>query len=139
MVSSVQFPYIVTRNLKGEGILRPQMPLILTYRNESREAMGLLDTGADVNVLPYDLGIALGAVWEAQDTIVELSGNLAHYETRGIVMNAKIGELDSVRLVFAWTQAKNLPLRLRQVNFFAEFDVCFYRAQSIFEVWTKNT
>ncbi len=94
MVSSVQFPYIVTRNLKGEGILRPQMPLILTYRNESREAMGLLDTGADVNVLPYDLGIALGAVWEAQDTIVELSGNLAHYEARGIVMNAKIGDLE---------------------------------------------
>jgi hypothetical protein len=70
------------------------MPLILTYRNESREAMGLLDTGADVNVLPYDLGIALGAVWEAQDTIVELSGNLAHYEARGIVMNAKIGDLE---------------------------------------------
>lgn len=139
MVNSVRFPYLVTRNLKGEGILRLQMPLTLTYRNESREAIGLLDTGADVNVLPYSLGIALGAVWETQDTIVGLSGNLAHYEARGIVINATIGDFESVRLVFAWTQAQNVPLLLGQVNFFAEFDVCFYRAQSAFEVWTRNT
>lgn len=139
MVNRVRFPYLVTRNLKGEGILRPQMPLTLTYRNESREAIGLLDTGADVNVLPYSLGIALGAVWETQDTIVGLSGNLAHYEARGIVINATIGDFESVRLVFAWTQAQNVPLLLGQVNFFAEFDVCFYRAQSAFEVWTRNT
>jgi hypothetical protein len=138
MVSSVRFPYIVTRNLKGEGMLRPQMPLTLMYRNESREAIGLLDTGADVNVLPYTLGLALGAVWEAQDTIVQLSGNLAQYEARGIVINATIGAFEPVRLVFAWTQAPNVPLLLGQVNFFAEFDVCFYRAQSVFEVWSRN-
>jgi hypothetical protein len=120
-------------------MLRPQMPLILIHRNGPIETVGLLDTGADVNVLPYDLGVALGADWNAQDTIVELSGNLARYEARGLVLNATIGSFDPVRRVFAWTRATTVPLLLGQVNFFAEFDVCFYRAQSAFEVWPRNS
>jgi hypothetical protein len=28
--------------------------------------MALLDTGASVNVLPYEVGLQLGAVWENQ-------------------------------------------------------------------------
>ena len=115
-------------------MLRPQMPLTLTHRSGSIETVGLLDTGADVNVMPYDLGVSLGVDWDAQDTTVELSGNLARLEARGLVVNATIGSLQPVLLVFAWTRATNVPLLLGQVNFFAEFDVCFYRAQNVFEV-----
>jgi hypothetical protein len=115
------------------------MPLILSHGNGPIEAVGLLDTGADVNVLPYDIGVALGADWNAQDTIVRLSGNLAQYEARGIVLNATIGSFNPVRLVFAWTRAISVPLLLGQVNFFAEFDVCFYRSQSAFEVRPRDS
>ncbi|HRE48440.1 MAG TPA: hypothetical protein PLD47_12010 [Aggregatilineales bacterium] len=41
-------------------------------------------------------------------------------------------------LVFAWTHVKNIPLILGQVNFFAESDVCFFSAQKIFEIGTKQ-
>lgn len=37
------------------------LPLILTYQNCSVEVMGLLDTGASVNFLPYNVGVQLGA------------------------------------------------------------------------------
>jgi hypothetical protein len=44
-----------------------------------------------------------------------------------------------VRLVFAWTQADNIPMILGQVNFFMEFDVCFYRSQQAFEIPPRAT
>jgi hypothetical protein len=41
-------------------------------------------------------------------------------------------------LAFAWTQASNIPLILGQANFFLEFDVCFSRVRSEFEVRPKQ-
>ena len=43
-------------------------------------------------------------------------------------------KLRAVRLVFAWTQAENAPAIFGQMNFFLEFDVCFYRSQNMFDV-----
>jgi hypothetical protein len=40
-------------------------------------------------------------------------------------------------MVFAWTQAKNVPLLLGRINFFQEFDVCFYGSQLVFEIAVK--
>lgn len=100
--------------------------------------IGLLDTGAMVNVLPYQIGIELGAIWEEQTTMLQLTGNLAQIEARVLILSAVIG-ISSVRLVFAWTQATQVPLILGQANFFMEFDVCFYRFQKIFEVIPKQS
>lgn len=44
----------------------------------------------------------------------------------------------TIDLAFAWTQAPNVPLILGQANFFFEFDVCFFRARSEFEVRPKQ-
>ncbi len=43
-----------------------------------------------------------------------------------------------VSLAFAWTQATDVPLILGQANFFFEFDVCFFRARSEFEICPKK-
>lgn len=51
----------------------PQLPLSLTYQNSSVEISALLDTGANVNVLPYSVGAQLGAIWEEQTTSVILA------------------------------------------------------------------
>jgi hypothetical protein len=112
----------------------PQLPLSLTYRRASVEVLALLDTGASVNVLPYRVGVQLGASWEEQTTAVTLAGNLAAIEARGLLVSAKIGDLDPVRLVFAWSCSDDAPLLLGRMNFFLEFDVCFYRSQLAFEV-----
>jgi hypothetical protein len=98
----------------------------------------LLDTGASVNVLPYDVGVRLGAVWEEQTTTVLLAGNLAPVEARGLVVSAEIRPFVPRRLVFAWSQTNNVPLLLGRMNFFLEFDVCFYRSQLAFEVRPRS-
>lgn len=116
----------------------PQLPLVLTYRGLSAEVSALLDTGASVNVLPYSVGLQLGAVWEEQTTSVTLAGNLASVEARGLLISAKIGDFDPVRLVFAWSVSDDAPLLLGRMNFFLEFDVCFYRSQLVFELCPKS-
>ena len=116
----------------------PQLPLSLSYRGTAVEVVGLLDTGASVNVLPYSVGIQLGAVWDEQTTSVTLAGNLATVEARGLLVSAQIGNFDPVRLVFAWSLSDDAPLLLGRMNFFLEFDVCFYRSKLVFEIRPKT-
>lgn len=134
MLNSQRFPFTEGRDTFGVVDATPQLPLILTYRNATVEVSGLLDTGASVNVLPYSIGLQLGAIWEEQTTSVLLAGNLAPVEARGLVVTATIGSFTSVRLVFAWSLSNDVPLLLGRMNFFLEFDVCFYRSQMMFEL-----
>lgn len=78
MPSRQRFPYTILRNGLGEEVSRPILSVELIYQGQSIKATGLADTGADVNVLPYDLGNALGLVWEAEHYAMRLSGNLGH-------------------------------------------------------------
>ena len=91
-----------------------------------------------MNVLPYEVGLELGAVWDRQTTTVRLTGNLANEPARVLVVMGAVGTLPAARLVFAWTRAPSVPVILGQVNFFMEFDVCFYRSRSLFEVKSKS-
>ncbi|PSF29453.1 hypothetical protein C7H19_24325 [Aphanothece hegewaldii CCALA 016] len=133
-----RYTYISTDPGLGEAGFRPMLPLCLFHQQNSVTGSGLLDTGASVNVMPYDLGIALGYEWERQTTALSLTGNLSQYEARVVLAEAIVGQFEPVRFVFAWTQAKNLPLILGQVNFFIEFDVCFSRSQLSFDVNRKQ-
>jgi hypothetical protein len=46
--------------------------------------------------------------------------------------------MTTVELAFAWTQSAETPLILGQVNFFMEFEVCFFRAQLAYEIKPRN-
>ncbi|ELP52678.1 hypothetical protein O53_4403 [Microcystis aeruginosa TAIHU98] len=94
----------------------------------------MIDTGASVNVLPYELGLQLGFIWENENLSVILAGNLAHCQARAVVVEGQVNPFPTVNLAFAWTQAPSTPLILGQANFLFEFDVCFSRSQSEFAV-----
>jgi hypothetical protein len=134
MLDGKRFPFIERTNSLGLSSTLPYLPITLTYTNRSVAAMALLDTGASVNVLPYEIGLQLGAVWEEQTVPIQLSGNLARMEARGLVLLATVAEFPSVLLAFAWTESRETPLILGHMNFFVEFDVCFYRTDLAFEL-----
>ncbi len=138
MADFLRFSYSETRGSSGETLFRPILPVILTHRGTPYTAHAIIDSGADVNVLPYPIGIGLGGNWEQARTGLTLSGNLANYEARGILVNCTVGDLPSVQLAFAWTRAEHVPLLFGQVNFFMEFDVCFFRARSMFEIRSRS-
>ncbi|MCU0550267.1 MAG: hypothetical protein MUC48_13030 [Leptolyngbya sp. Prado105] len=54
------------------------------------------------------------------------------------MVDAQVSSFPKVDLAFAWTQAADAPLILGQANFFFEFEVCFFRARSEFEVHPKQ-
>jgi hypothetical protein len=134
MLDGQRYSFIERTNGLGQSTVMPYLPLTLTNGSHSVEVMALLDTGASVNVLPYEIGIQLGAVWENQTVTIPLSGNLAHSEARGLVLSGTIGSFPPILLAFAWTQSQDAPIILGHMNFFAEFNVCFYRHELAFEI-----
>lgn len=90
-----------------------------------------------VNVLPYAIGLQLGLVWTQQTVPLSLTGNLAHYEARGVIVTAEVDTFMPVRLAFAWTASDEVPVLLGQTNFFQEFEVCFLRSKLLFEIKPK--
>jgi hypothetical protein len=138
MLESRRFPFVEARDVYGDLDVVPRLPLTLSYGGKHLEVFGLLDTGASINVLPYSVGRDLGAIWENQTLSVQLAGNLAPVEARGLALSSQIGDFAPVRLVFAWSQTDDMPILLGRMNFFREFDVCFYRSQMFFEVRPKS-
>jgi hypothetical protein len=127
MPSTIEFPF-------SDDEALPTIPITLSYANFSLSANALLDSGSTVNLLPYDIGLQLGGVWEEQTVRLPLAGNLARVEARGLFIHVQIGDLEPVRLAFAWAQTAQVPLILGQTNFFREFDVCFQRSRHAIEI-----
>jgi hypothetical protein len=127
MPSTIEFPFSDDETL-------PTIPITLSHAGFSVSANALLDTWSAVNLLPYDIGLQLGAIWEEQTIRLPLAGNLARVEARGVFVYVQIGNLEPVRLAFAWGQSSQVPLILGQTNFFREFDVCFQRSRCTIEI-----
>ncbi len=100
--------------------------------------MGLVNSGATVNVLPYDAGLQLGAVWDDSRAILRLGGAFGNQTAIPLFATTEIDGLPTLRLAFAWIRTSDSPLILGQTNFFMEFDVYFYRSKLEFEVRPKS-
>jgi len=137
MRNSQRFPFIERRNKAGQTNFFPCVPITLGYRDSVWEFFALLDTGSSLNVLPYNVGLELGAVWEEQTLSIALAGNLAPVEARGLPVVGQIGDFPPISLAFAWAKSNDPPIILGQLNFFMEFDVCFYGSQLAFELSPK--
>lgn len=136
-VEPVRFPYQPGGDVRNESAL-PFLQVRLQYQRHVVDRFGLVDSGATVNVLPYSVGIQLGAIWEEQRVEIALAGNLAAVPARGILLSATILHLSPVRLAFAWAYSDEVPLVLGQMNFFQEFEVCFYQAEGMFAICPRN-
>jgi hypothetical protein len=138
MTTPVRFAYAGAAAGHTDGSRLAYVPITLRRAPHVLAVVGLLDTGSTVNILPYPLGLQLGLVWEQQTTRVHLTGNLARLPARGVIVSGQVASFPPVELVFAWTQLPDVPMILGQVNFFMEFDVCFFRSQAAFEVNPKG-
>jgi hypothetical protein len=137
MAEVTRFPFIWITNALGESVRRPIVPIVLIYGSKSLSTTALIETGADVSVLPHGIGLELGANWDDQKITLELSGNLSRFEARGILISAPIGTLKPARLAFDWTQSEQARLILGQTNFFDEFAVCIHRFEDTFDIESR--
>jgi hypothetical protein len=116
----------------GNASLMPYVSVGLNHNNRQCDATALVDSGASVNVLPFQIGRDLGLDWEKQTTRINLSGNLVSAESRAVLLTVQITDFAPVKLVFAWARRDDIPLIFGQTNFFMTFDVCFFRSQEYF-------
>ncbi len=138
MTTPVRFAYADTNASRAQRSLLAYLPITLRHGTHVVMVPGLLDTGSTVNVLPYEAGLQLGLVWEQQPTQVHLTGSLARLPARGVIVSGQVASFPPVELAFAWTQSTEVPVILGQVNFFMEFDVCFFGSQAAFEINPKR-
>ncbi|MCC6603339.1 MAG: hypothetical protein IT327_09035 [Anaerolineae bacterium] len=134
----MRFRYSTTSSTQDEFDSLPRLPLTLRFGDQEMEVMGLVDSGATVNVLPYEVGIELGAQWEEQKATIPLADNIGKQLAMPFFVMATVGNYEPVHLAFAWVNTPNMPLILGQTNFFMEFDVHFYRSRLEFEVEPKS-
>lgn len=134
----MRLKYSTTSPAQNEFDSLPRLPLLLHREDQRVEAIGLVDSGATVNVLPYELGLQLSGIWDDSRAIIQLAGNLSNQPAMPFSTMAQIGEFPPTELLFAWVKRPNTPLILGQTNFFLEFDVCFYRSKMEFEVKPKS-
>ena len=118
-------------------LLRPLLPIRFPNNTGNVQAAGLVDSGADVNILPYSLGLAIGLQFDEHLPIEPPSGNLRRYEARRAEILCTVGMFDPVQLLFVWTTSPEAPLILGQLNFFLEFNVCLFRSKGMFEIQPK--
>ena len=135
----MRIKYSTTDPSQDEFDSLPRLPLVLRSSSQSVEVVGLVDSAATINVLPYEVGIRLGATWDDGKANIRLGGTLSSMNAMPLFVTAQVGEFAPVRLAFAWVKSNNVPLILGQTNFFMEFDVCFYRSKLEFEVKPKSS
>ena len=133
-MQSHKYPYIKDLPNRILPQAMPYLPLTLELNGNTKQVFGLLDSGSTINVLPYKIGLELGAIWENQRIPLQLVGNLANYEARALFVNAQVKDFPPVELAFAWTSSEYATLILGQANFFSLFDVCFLRQDGEFEI-----
>lgn len=122
---------------QGENDSLPRLPITLRNGEKTITILGLVDSGATVSVLPYQVGLQLGFIWNERKATLRLAGNLGDHPAQGVAVMAEVGDYAPVRLVFAWVKNDNAPMILGHTNFFMVFDVCFFRSELEFEVKLK--
>ena len=130
----MRFRYSTVDPAQHESDHLPWLPLVLRVGTRVVPAPGLVDSGVTVNVLPFELGSKLGAVWDDRKAVLRLAASLGSQSAMPLFAMAQVGDLPAVRLAFAWIKQDDVPVILGQTNFFMEFDVSFYRSKLEFEI-----
>lgn len=139
MAESLSFPYILSTEYVDDQLARPFIPISIRYHGNSIDTSAMLDSGADTSILPYAMGLALGADWSRQPDLWHLEGFGGEFETKKLVADLVIGTWHPLRILFGWTRANDVPVVLGQLNFFYLVDICFYRSRELVQLSLAST
>lgn len=132
----MQFSYI--RPVSAPEIY-PGVPFVqitLSHSGYALEWAAVVDSGATTSVLPYDLGVQLGLVWEEQTLPVALGGVYRDTQAFSVLLRGEIPGFSAVALGFSWIDktSDEARLLLGQMNFFQRFKVTFEAYKRTFDI-----
>jgi len=121
----VEFPFIEEKSNLVPIILRPVAKVKIKGDSDEITLEMYVDSGADITLLSYSVGIALGfKIWSEEEikTLGGVVGNKISVVIRKVKM--KIGEKEFEARV-AWCLSENVPLILGRLDVFERFKITF--------------
>ena len=121
----IEFPFVAEKANIIPTILRPLARVKLINENTETTVDMYVDSGADITLIPYSVGIALGFSLKQEDEIRRIGGvggGKIPIVVRRLKMRIGGGELN-VRV--AWCMSEDVPLILGRLDIFDKFDVLF--------------
>lgn len=121
----IKFRYRKESSIISGTILRPVADVILEYKNQRVEVGMYIDSGADITMIPLEVGKALGFRQEPKDEILEIkgvSGSGVPYilKRANILLNGK-----KLKIRLAWALIEEVPLLLGRLDIFRKFKIAF--------------
>lgn len=107
---------------KRENIYYPIVP-IKFYSNSTSlfEAKAIVDTGADITLIPKTLGIDIGLKRTHLQYIGGVGGRMGYYLNN---INVEIAD-KKIKIPVAWSTQDTVPLLLGRKGVFDKFKFCF--------------
>lgn len=89
----MRFKYSVTDPSRNELDSLPHLTLTLLCNNRQIDVVGLVDSGATIYVLPYEIGVHLKETWDERKANIKLAGNMGRFPAMPLAVMAKLAIL----------------------------------------------
>lgn len=132
MISPAIYPYI--KRHPSHLVPSPVLPFRVERNGVKLDLTGIVDSGAMLSVLPYDVGSQFGVPWASLTSSTTIGGVAGGVPARFISFETTIASFPPITLIFAWAQSNTVPILLGHVQFFLEFEVCFFADNGTFQV-----
>lgn len=111
------------------SLLRPIADVVLEYQENKIEVPMYIDSGADISMIPFRLGKALGFRQRPSDVIYEvkgITGGGVPYKLRNLYFIFNEGKIKGR---VAWALIEEIPILLGRMDVFDKFIIIFNEKQ----------
>ncbi len=116
----VKFPYQPIK----DDLFMPYAWVRLSFGNTFWDEWALVDSGAEINVIPFSVGVKLGLDWNTSEDGPTIGGS-ASGATKTVELTVTIGSFTNVSMSFCWLSHDNVRVLLGEQDFFENFAVYF--------------
>lgn len=90
----------------------PVLNVRLTHDASSVITPALVDSGAAMNLLPFEYGEELGCIWNEQHLALPMGGLLPEAKAFAVPVTLILDPFPPIELAFAWTDVSHTRLRV---------------------------
>jgi hypothetical protein len=120
----IEFPFEKRRSQRLGPILKPFIPVRLIGPKNSETMLMLLDSGADLSLIPYSVGEAIGLELDMNNRS-EIQG-IGEGSVPYILSQVKLGiEEIEIPVRIGWALIEEVPLLLGRLDVFGRFAIEF--------------
>ena len=133
-MKSKVFPYQKVARLS----VFPMLPIQLKSASHTISELALVDSGAALSVLPFDLGLQLGLDWNDAVIGSGLGNRIKPADSRFVFLDLIVESFQPFKNIFLWVNTNEIRLILGQANFLAHFDVLLSARKQEFTIYEAD-